>query len=239
MSRLCAYVLERMLRGKILALILMLLITSCLLWPPKSPAEVIARFGWVALLVAHFRLLDDLADIRRDRREHPRRVLSTSPSLKPFVISWILLSLAVAVIAVAGGHAAIWSVTVCGLLAWYRLRRGSSVLHHHIVLLKYPAIVWMSTPTPESSAGVVGTLVTIYLSLCVFEFLDDRKLRQSPQARPLFVVEFGILIVLLILLTSSNWRHIRQVSLGDRLLTSHSSRLRLIHDETLQRELMR
>ena len=133
----------------------------------------------MALLVAEFRVWDDLEDRDVDRQRHPERVL-TSGSAAPF---WYLTAMlcALAVIAVAATPRALAGVTLLHaamLWAYRRLRRriADRTWRYVVLPLKYPAFVLLVTlalggASPASTAAAVSLT---FLGACMYEIRSDR-----------------------------------------------------------------
>jgi len=137
------------------------------------------------LMIAQFRLWDDLADRDIDRHSHPERVLVRAKSTTRYVAICLLL---VEVNAVA----AWWRTGLAGLVAfailhlvvggWYVCRPGRrTIAGDLLVLSKYPAfvVVLSAEPTSPSLALVLGASA-VYVGACLFEIWHDSS---SPLAR--------------------------------------------------------
>jgi 4-hydroxybenzoate polyprenyltransferase len=161
-----------------------------------------AAFGMAVLLVLEFRLWDDLSDVERDRHVHPQRALCRSASLRPF---WGLVFLLMAfnfclAMLVRGWWAAAMLLGLHILLAaWYAWReraRWRPVANYHVVLLKYPLIVWMLGAITAADIGdppLLCSAAMVYLSLCIYEVAHDGQLRQLRAARICLAVESVLL----------------------------------------------
>jgi SAM-dependent methyltransferase len=79
-----AYCRERLATARIAGLVLLLWLLAALTSPPATIAAGCAGLLLTALLVAQFRLWDDLADLARDRIAHPQRVLVQSAATSSF-----------------------------------------------------------------------------------------------------------------------------------------------------------
>lgn len=129
------------------------------------------------LLVAVFRLRDDLADRERDREHHPDRVLVRADSVRPFVLAVVLGLLASAALLV-GLHGLASAGHLLALAAAFELGyRLELPGRHRWVLLKYPAFVALL-----DSHASVSLLALVYLSFAVFERIDDPALRRREHA---------------------------------------------------------
>jgi 4-hydroxybenzoate polyprenyltransferase len=171
-------------------------------------ADVLLAF----LLFAQFRILDDLADRPRDARSHPERVLVRTTSVRP--IAGVALALGMLTMAVllvrelspmGPTHAiAAYLLLIVFLSAWYAVRRGRTLLGDHLLLVKYPAFVWIIATahvgttagrwSTASSGQLALSMVAAYLAACVYEALHDDD---SPAAaRRAIVAAEGLLLAL-------------------------------------------
>jgi hypothetical protein len=168
-------------------------------------AQFAISFTMALLLVFELRLWDDLCDVDRDRSEHPERVLGGSASLWPF---WALVGLLMAInfalaILLRGWLVAAMLLGLHVLLAaWYGVRSQTPwlpVVSYHVVVLKYPVIVWMLGAL--TAADLVGpplllSAAMVYLILCIYEVAHDKQLRQLRSAQFIAAVEFVLLVAL-------------------------------------------
>jgi 4-hydroxybenzoate polyprenyltransferase len=154
---------------------------------------------WLALLlVLQLRLWDDLRDVEQDRQIHPERVLCQAVSLRPF---WGLLFVLMAInlglaMLLRGWHAVVLLLGLHSLLAtWYGWRGSANTwpaFNYHVVLLKYPLIVWMLgavTVADVVSAPLVVSTVVVYLGVCIFEVAHDPQLWRLRSAQVCLSVE--------------------------------------------------
>ncbi len=139
-----------------------------------SRAPMIA-LAW--LMVASFRLRDDLADRERDATEHPERILVRTASTRPFTLA-LVLGLMLAVVGLSVAHDLTRGLAlVLVALAFelgYRLELSA---RHRWVLLKYPVFAAL---LGESLTPALAALC--YLSFVVYEWLDDATLEARPDA---------------------------------------------------------
>lgn len=142
-----------------------------------SPAGLLdVLLAW--LLIAEFRLWDDLTDRERDRVAHPERTLVTAPGVHRFVAMCVALG-AMNVAATAALHgvpAAVGLLALhAGTSAYYRWRPVTRTRTSDLLLLgKYPGFVLllaqpMATPRPLVAAGAVA----VYAAACAFEIWHD------------------------------------------------------------------
>jgi 4-hydroxybenzoate polyprenyltransferase len=182
-----------------LALLLpLLLVVAALQQRILSPALAAVAFGMAFLLMLELRLWDDLCDLPHDRQIHPERILCQSRSLWPF---WGLLVL---LATINSGLAAVlrgwWAAALllglhALLAAWYGLRdrmKWGPVTNYHVVLLKYPAIVWILGATKAAdltSTPLALSAAAVYLTMCLIEAGHDPSLRQLRSAQICLAVE--------------------------------------------------
>ena len=149
--------------------------------------------GYALLLLAQFRVWDDLADRSRDAVSHPERVLVRAPEVTPligFCGALAVLNICLAVWRDASGLA----VSVLALLnlalgAWYfsrSHRRSSSEDPARLLafLAKYPAILFIVAGARLASRPMqtVSAALLLYVVVCAYEAWHDPK---SPLARSL------------------------------------------------------
>lgn len=177
-------------------------------------------------LMIQFRLWDDLSDVEVDRVQHPGRVLVRARSLAPFryltravgVLNLVLL------LWLRSVHAAFVLMALNFVfLVWYRipLRSQGTLLNSHVVLLKYPAYIFMLVERDATSWNLLSAMACTYLILCVHEVWHDTTLREVPQARIIAAVEAVIVLVLIALGVRSqlqSQQSVRQSSIFDQRL---------------------
>jgi hypothetical protein len=135
------------------------------LWLPWAVATLI-------LLLLQFRLWDDLADVPRDRVEHPERFLPRCTSFAPFHAALGTTGVAslLAVGLLSGLYAALALVALnAGAAVWYRLapaRRTAPL----VVLAKYPVFSALIAPAPLDPLALTGACIAVYLAFCVYEW---------------------------------------------------------------------
>lgn len=154
------------------------------------------------VLVLGLRLWDDLIDREEDRRRCPDRILSQAGSVRVFR-GFLIVAFAVASAMVASGEgsaARLSAVAIlCGaLFVWYRVRgsgRTGRIINCHLVLLKYPVIVYvLGSPSRESHlAHLLTAMALVYLCFCIYEVLHDADLRAAPGARAALTLEMWAL----------------------------------------------
>jgi 4-hydroxybenzoate polyprenyltransferase len=192
-TELCAYAGTRLLRLHVLAL--GIVVGAC--GAAASPARLAVLATSVALAMAmvwQFRLWDDLADIAYDRAHHPERILVGTGALRSFRRALVLSALCLApTLAMARGtlSVALYAALAAALALAYRCfdaYPGARLLRSHLVLAKYPVLVWITAAQPDALRALAIGL-GLYLALCVFEIFDDPRLRGSPNARRLAIAE--------------------------------------------------
>lgn len=138
------------------------------------PADVVCTL----LLLAQFRLWDDLADRDRDRATHPSRVLVRASQLEPFVATCLALTVAnLALRAWLGGNAAAQALVALDLAAaaWYSWRPARRTALTDLVLLtKYPAFVLLLAAGSHAPIPLVAvSAAAIYGLACGLEIWHD------------------------------------------------------------------
>jgi len=197
-----AYASSRLAVGRIG--LLWLAVTACALFVSReiSVASAMRVLLLSAILIAQFRLWDDLADRVHDATTHPQRVMVATSHMRSFAYLCGLLSLPVAaVLAIAYGieHLAVYA----GLLVFMALLYAANgtalprLLRTHLVLLKYPIFIWLCAQDADPARWAhVGTAA--YLALCIFEMASDADLRGNVIWRGMIAVEALAIAVLLI-----------------------------------------
>lgn len=143
----------------------------------------LARLGFEAafalLLLAEFRLWDDLADRRADRATHPDRVLVRRASVRRFIALVMALALVNVTIAfVRDGLAlSLWTILALhvALALWYARRSGRTLAGDQLLLAKYPAFVVIvagaRTVTDPLTIGLAAGV--LYAAVSVYEAWHD------------------------------------------------------------------
>ncbi len=133
------------------------------------------------LLLAQFRLWDDLVDVGRDRSEHPERALTRTNEHRSVVAVCVALGLANALVLYhyAGSSALTGFVLFNAFLGfWYGLHAGRGPCHLHAVLLKYPVFVLLLGAPAWTMTTLLGA-AAIYAAVCLFDLLDGGPRRHS------------------------------------------------------------
>jgi hypothetical protein len=131
------------------------------------------------VLLAEFRLMDDLADRRADAVAHPGRVLVNERSVRPFFVVCALLGATNLVLCTAiagtGVSLAVLLVLHAALGMWYAVRSRRTVAGDQLLLAKYPAFIVIVAGARVASAPVaisVGALA-VYVMVSLYEAWHD------------------------------------------------------------------
>ena len=170
---------------------------------PGRPADFAVAMVVAYALVFQFRLWDDLADRERDRRNHPERVLANSRSIRVFVFLLVVVfavNLGVFVLRVDTSRVLIYLLMNGAALVWYlRLRSlvTDATASAHVLLLKYPVIVYLLGGWfPRGSVGYLTlSMALVYLCFCIYETLHDPELVVGRSSR-LLAAEVATLVAI-------------------------------------------
>jgi hypothetical protein len=165
-------------------------------------ADFLSAAAVACTMLFQFRLWDDLADRERDRRAHPKRVLVQSNSLAKFRV---LLAGAFALNAVVvhvetdGSRIAAYLFLNAALFAWYRWMRSfltDTLVGSHVLLLKYPAMVYvLSGWFPAGDPIYLAlSMAMVYLCFCAYELLHDPETGISARPFRLLAMEMAALV---------------------------------------------
>jgi hypothetical protein len=143
--------------------------------------DAIAAIGRMApalLLLAQFRLWDDLADRERDRGAHPARVLVRAADLTPFAATCVWLGVFnLCAAAWRGGvlSASLLALLNTGAAIWYGVRLPARTAAADMtVLAKYPVFVLILAGNSMSSAwALAASASAVYAAACAFELWHD------------------------------------------------------------------
>ena len=152
-----------------------------------SPAPVFVLDTAVVLMIlAQFRLWDDLADRHLDAIAHPERVLVQASSDVVFRVACAALAvLNVALLRIAypnrAGIAMLGALNI-GMALWYARRGSRSALGDHLLLAKYPAFVLIVACGRGIDRPILAACAAaaVYLAACLYEAIHDPD---SPAAR--------------------------------------------------------
>jgi hypothetical protein len=143
-----------------------------------NPGRTAADTACASMLLAQFRLWDDLADLESDRRNHPDRVLAAAPDTTPFVATcvWLaILNLLVAALRAGVLGACLTASLDAAAAIWYTARPTARTAATDLArLTKYPIFVLLlaSAAGPLSSRLALSAGAT-YLAACVYEIWHD------------------------------------------------------------------
>jgi UbiA prenyltransferase family len=134
----------------------------------------------VLLLVAQFRLWDDLADREHDRRRHPNRVLVRARRTTRFVaICLMFAEVNVVAVWLRNGVPGVISLGLVhlGAASWYAFRPSRRTLVGDLVVLaKYPAFVLVLSAAPLApSASTMWSALAVYVAACLYEIGHDTR----------------------------------------------------------------
>lgn len=156
-------------------------------------------------LVLQFRLWDDLADVDEDRLRAPNRVLcrpgSTSDANRALVVLSAVVLLLVLYRNTWGAGSWLYVLLLALASLWYGTgaRRNMSVAaRSRIQLCKYPLFALIVAPPAWSSnmPWLAISMLLVYLSFIIFEFLDDDRIAAGRHAG----TELGVYLLLVSIL---------------------------------------
>jgi hypothetical protein len=157
-------------------------LTAAAVWTlaEPSPAASARTLALAALLVAQFRLWDDLEDIDRDRIAHPERVLVRAPAA-PFrgLVSLLIAMAAILCIERPAALAALLALEA-GFWAAYRFVRpwlADEMWRYGVLLLKYPLIVLVSSLATGNvlASRLTAAAVAAYVCASAYELWHTRR----------------------------------------------------------------
>ena len=145
----------------------------------ESLSQLALTTGFAFLLLAQFRIWDDLADRHADAIAHPARVVVRASSNVPLAavgagLFWVNVYVAtqsdaafVSLLLLGGLHVAVG--------AFYLLRRGRSVLGDQLLLAKYPVFVCALAGNRllESPSPVALAAAFVYAAASAYEAWHD------------------------------------------------------------------
>ena len=207
-NELTRYTASRLATVRIAALTVLVIAMSLVVSPDPSPTDIGTTALLAALLIAQFRLWDDLADVDFDRVHHPHRVLVASRDVRPYFILVIGLTvLNTVVIAALRSPAQLlaYVLLLAGMAMIYRRRTWSGswrLVRTQLVLIKYPVFLYLCAQGGLHGNFVWGILA-IYLLLSFMDLMTDTTLQSIPARRWLLSLELIALVVILVSLTWS------------------------------------
>ena len=178
MSRLLAYGVQRFPPTVFVPAIGLL---AAMAWVPATHSlPALGRsIALMALLVAEFRVWDDLEDRDVDRQRHPERVLTGGAAAPFWWLTAMLCALAVIVLAATPRAWAGLTLLHAGMFWAYRRLRpriADRVWRYVVLPLKYPAFVLLVTLAlgGASPASAAAAVCLTFLGACAYEIRNDR-----------------------------------------------------------------
>jgi hypothetical protein len=145
----------------------------------QSPLQLAHAGGLIAVLVAQFRLWDDLEDRDLDRLAHPDRILPRGPLGAFFALLAALVTVAFATFTAT--PPALAGLVVLDAMAWWAYRRlrphvSDLAWRYGVLPIKYPAFVVLASIRLGSASpapAAISALAT-YLCACAYEAWHSR-----------------------------------------------------------------
>jgi 4-hydroxybenzoate polyprenyltransferase len=140
---------------------------------------MLADVATALLLLAQFRLWDDLADRPADAIHHPERLLVNVPSVDPFVRLCVALGFVNLMVSAVGDDSGIPLAVLATLHAvtgaWYLSRSHRSLIGDQLLLAKYPAFVLMlsGARVQEAPGLAVLSATVVYIMASAYEAWHD------------------------------------------------------------------
>lgn len=145
----------------------------------SGPRAAAADAGLALLLLAQFRMWDDLADRRHDAVAHPGRVLVQATSTRPALVLCVVLAVINLGITVERNGAGLALITLTCLMLvlsiWYARRGGRSAIGDLLLLTKYPSIVLIlaGSRAIAETRRLLCAAAAVYLAACIYEAWHD------------------------------------------------------------------
>lgn len=225
-SDLLAYLSTRILTLSMAGLFALLMAVCWYVSLPFGVMNLLMNATIAVPVMFQFRLWDDLSDVEIDRIQHPGRVLVRVRSLNHFrrlasAVGVLNLSLLLWLRSVQAVFVLMALNSV--FLVWYGMpqRSQGKLLNSHIVLLKYPAFIFMLVDPTATSWNLLSAMGCTYLILCVYEVWHDSTLRGVPQARIIAAAEAVIALAII------------AISVRSQLQSQHSVRQSSAFDQCL------
>jgi 4-hydroxybenzoate polyprenyltransferase len=140
-----------------------------------APLQFPLSFLTLMLVLFQFRLWDDLADRDYDVIHHPHRVLSQYHRASFFYGLVVAAGLTSSVLLSLLGRSIAPFLLLCvATLFWYGQVPGPTrrtILGRHVLLLKYPAFVWLIAPAHPPQLFVSMSIV--YVLSAIYEVIHD------------------------------------------------------------------
>jgi hypothetical protein len=143
------------------------------------PLRLAADACFAALLLAEFRLWDDLADRRSDALAHPERVLVRGQSVRPLILLCeVLLALNLVIcMAITESDVSLTAFIIlhAALGVRYSVRSRRTIAGDQLLLAKYPAFVVIvaGARTLDASVPIAGAALVSYTVASVYEAWHD------------------------------------------------------------------
>ncbi len=189
------YLCERLVRGRVLALLAVLLLAA------SGGTPTVRQALLMVLLVVQFRMLDDHADRAHDAMAHPGRVTVTDPGAAWLRAGSLGLTLPVGLLlGLAGQTGSLigYAALLAGALGLYR---GGAAWprfwFEQAVLLKYPLFVVLVATEPSWPWAILA-----WALVSLFELLTQPAWRAHAAGRALIAAHLAV--VPLALLAASN-----------------------------------
>ncbi len=172
-------------------------------WPAAASTWLL-NISLATLLVAQFRLWDDLSDIAGDQVLVPQRVLCRTKSLVGFrIVLGLLFTVNVTLLATYKSGLSLIAFLILNFLvfAWYTIRGQltfNSVFSHTIVLLKYPVFVYLLSSHAggrERILTAVYAMSVTFLCFCIYELLHDHRVSSIKHAHQLLMLELMAVVL--------------------------------------------
>lgn len=200
------YAASRLAVGRIVWLWLTL--SACVLIVSREILWVSAILGSLlaAMLIAQFRLWDDLTDRDFDAVLHPQRILVTTSHTRRFIYLCGLLTLPItALLGIGSGitHLAVYGALLIVMFVLYAAGGATlpRLLREHLVLLKYPVFIWLGAQDADPVRWAWVSAVA-YLSLGLFELVSHPDLPRSVAWRRVMLIEIAALAAVVIILST-------------------------------------
>lgn len=181
MHELLDYARTRILRGRIVLLWLIVLCACLVAGPLGGAGRIVWLAAACALLIAQFRLWDDLEDVAHDTAHHPERTLVRAADRdRYYAMLGVSIIVLMPLLAVFAGkfQAMAYLALVVGFWLMYRVVRALAprrFVRSMLVLAKYPAFVLLLAGDPWRM-WTVAVAMTLYLLLAVYEWRHDPEL---------------------------------------------------------------
>jgi len=196
------YAITRLLTLRVGMLILLVFTASAITSSDRTLFEMTVTGSMLVLLIFQFRFWDDLADVSFDREYFPQRILAQCEHHQMFYPVVLLLA------AASGGVIFVWRaewqtlvylLLLASFVFLYRIfasREVHRVIRTHLVLLKYPAFIFVA-PTTGNLYFAACIAASVYFCLTIFDLLSDPALAHF-NARH-WIISSEVILMLLLL----------------------------------------